>query len=207
MQNGITWQWQPSWKFAAIFKWSKHLNSFCNIDCTFCMLKTLHLFPNWPFPTICCHVMAKLVFRDSPCWPSWQMAAILKYYVSRVICPKSDPYTIFVPNLVLVSYFERFLHWSAPLYLFLRLVWLFCIKYTLMYLTRKYRILEYWFCVECDKFVVGLTGTDPRPANGSGFPGAKLHSCIFQSHYHWITDSHTPTLILVTQPVDKRLLW
>ena len=127
MQNGITWQWQPSWQLAAILKWSRHSNSCYIFDCTFCMLKALNLFSKWPFRPF---------------------AAILRQNCKLEIRK-------FVPNLVLVSYFERFLHWSAALYFFSRLVWLFCMKYTLMYPMRKYRILEYCFCVECGKFVVG----------------------------------------------------
>ena len=45
----------------------------------------------------------KIGFDDSPWRPYWKMVAIMKFCVARVFFLNSDPYRVFVPNLLLVS--------------------------------------------------------------------------------------------------------
>ena len=72
---------------------------------------THNLLSKWTFSIF----WQKRGFQDSPWRPSWKMAALLKFCLTRVIFLQGDPYRVFVPNLFLVSQFERFLHLSAPL--------------------------------------------------------------------------------------------
>ena len=94
---------RQSWKLEAILKWSKLLNRSYNINCAFYMLKTHIFLIKLTFLTICSHFMAKIGFQDSPWWPSWKMATILKFCVDRVIFLQVNPYCVCVPNLLVVS--------------------------------------------------------------------------------------------------------
>ena len=109
-------RWWPSWKLAAILKYSEHLNCICNINCAICMLKIHSVVKILFFDHLMPFLRQKITFHNTPWRPSWKMAAILKFCVARVFFLKSDPHRVFVPNLLLVSWFERFLQLSAPLH-------------------------------------------------------------------------------------------
>ena len=96
-------RWQPSWKLAAILKYSEHFNSINNISCTFSMLQhTLCCHSNlfWPFITI---FKAKNNIEGNPMAAILETCGHIEICVARVFCVESDPPKVFVPNLLLVS--------------------------------------------------------------------------------------------------------
>ena len=85
---------RPSWKLAAILKWSKLLNRSYNINCTFYMIKTQNLLSKLSFLPSVAILWRKIGFQDSPWRWSWKIAAILKFCMARVIFLQGNPCSV-----------------------------------------------------------------------------------------------------------------
>ena len=70
------YRWRPSWKLAAILKWSKHSNGMCIIKRSFYLLK--HITPNHHLNRLL-PFWDKIVLHDYRWRPSRKLAAILKW--------------------------------------------------------------------------------------------------------------------------------
>ena len=91
------WYWQPYWKDLNI--WTVFTTLFEHL----LLLKYKIHYHNYLSQPSAALWKQKIGFHDSPWQPYWKMAAILKFCVARVFFLKSDPYRVFVPNLLLAS--------------------------------------------------------------------------------------------------------